>query len=313
MTEPGAAMSFSQGLARCACCPRRCRVNRLEEKTGFCGIGGGIRVSHIGLHFGEEPPISGKNGSGTVFFAGCNLRCLFCQNFQISQEFQDVWTWIMTVDDLADALLRLQDEGAHNVNFVSPSHMILQMADAIVAARSRGFSLPVVYNSGGYDSVEALRAVRGLVDIYLPDLKYLDNELGQRFSSVADYANVAPEVLREMFDQVGLLEEDDDGIAQRGLLVRHLVLPGFLDNSRACLRFLAGLSSEISVSLMSQYAPRHRAVGHPELGRPLACKEYEAMVAYAMDLGLENAFIQELDSQGHYVPDFEREEPFGES
>jgi putative pyruvate formate lyase activating enzyme len=297
-------------LTRCTCCPRNCRVNRIEDKVAACRVGADIQISHVGLHFGEEPPISGTKGSGTIFFAGCNLRCVFCQNYQISQEFQRFQTRTLTVDELASEMLRLQDAGAHNVNFVSPSHMIFQMADTIVAAKEKGLAIPVVYNTNGYDSVEALRQIRGLVDIYLPDIKYMDNSLGKRFSGVRDYAEVIPGVLREMLDQVGQLQLDDEGIAVRGLLVRHLVLPGHLENSRKCLCLLADLSPDIFVSLMSQYSPQHKARQYPEINRTLTENEYDEIIEVALDLGLENAFVQELESQDHCLPDFVQESPF---
>jgi putative pyruvate formate lyase activating enzyme len=298
-------------LTSCKGCPRDCGVNRLEGKAGFCRIDGDIQISHAGLHLGEEPPISGTRGSGAIFFAGCNLRCVYCQNYQISQEFQRGRTRTLTSDELASEMLRLQDQGAHNINFVSPSHMIYQMAEAIQAARGRGLVIPVVYNSNGYDSVEALRQVRGLVDIYLPDIKYLDNEPGKRFSKVDDYAQVVPGVLREMLEQVGHLEMDENGIAQRGLLVRHLVLPGHLGNSRRCLRFLADLSPDIFISIMAQYSPQYKAGDYPKINRALTADEYDQIMDYALDLGLENAFVQELASQAHYLPDFDEEAPFG--
>jgi putative pyruvate formate lyase activating enzyme len=329
--------TFSDPLSRCECCPRRCGVNRPAGQTGFCKVGGEILLAHAGLHYGEEPPISGTRGSGTVFFAGCNLRCVFCQNWQISQEFKinpprplgtppkegnvngrggrnevtdRVGCKTLTATELADKMLRLQSEGAHNINFVSPSHMIFQMADAIQAARGKGLTVPVVYNSNGYDSVAALRQIRGLVDIYLPDIKYMDNALGRKFSAADDYADVIPGVLREMLDQVGLLELDDAGVAKRGLLVRHLVLPGQPENSKACLKFLAELSSEISVSIMSQYSPQYKARGIPELNRSLTAEEYDEITDYALEIGLENAFIQTLESQETYLPDFNQASPF---
>jgi len=305
MTEP-----LTNQLIKCVCCPRNCGVNRLEGKVAVCRIGAEIQISHIGLHFGEEPPISGTKGSGTIFFAGCNLRCVFCQNYQISQEFQQGVTQILTTDELATEMLRLQDKGAHNINFVSPSHMIFQMADAIQLAKGKGLAIPVVYNSNGYDSVDALRQVRGLVDIYLPDIKYMDNGLGKQFSAVRDYAEVIPGVLREMLDQVGHLEVDAEGVAVRGLLVRHLVLSGQLENSRACLRFLADLSPRTFISIMSQYSPQYKACDYPAINRSLTEAEYDEITEYALDLGLENAFIQELESQEHFLPDFREESPF---
>ena len=301
---------LTEQLARCECCPRNCRVNRLAGKVGFCRVPAQIQICHAGLHFGEEPPISGTRGSGTIFFAGCNLSCVFCQNYQISQEFQKHHTRSLTVNELAAEMLRLQDDGAHNINFVSPSHMIFQMADAITEAKVKGLAVPVVYNSNGYDSVDALRQIRGLVDIYLPDIKYMDNGLGKRLSGVHDYADTVPGVLREMLQQVGHLQMDEEGTAVRGLLVRHLVLPGCLDNSRTCLRFLADLSPALFVSIMSQYSPQFKAGLYPGIDRTLTEDEYDEITDYALELGLENAFIQELASQDHYLPDFARDSPF---
>jgi len=303
--------SLTDQLEQCECCPRRCGVNRLEGKTGFCRVGSGIQISHAGLHFGEEPPISGAKGSGAIFFCGCNLRCVFCQNYQISQEFQQGRTRTLTTDGLASEILRLQDEGAHNINFVSPSHMVFQMAAAIQSAKRKGLVVPVVYNSNGYDSVDALRQIRGLVDIYIPDIKYLENETGKKFSNVDDYADIVPGVLREMLNQVGHLVMDQDGIAVRGLLVRHLVLPGHLENSRQCLSFLANLTPDIHVSIMSQYSPQYKARNFPGINRTLTEDEYDEITDYALELGLENAFIQKLESQTHYLPDFDQERPFG--
>src|ERR1051325_4265735 len=297
-------------LVSCECCPRACKVDRIAGKLGTCRIPTSIVISHIGLHFGEEPPISGTRGSGTIFFAGCNLRCVFCQNYQISQEFKHYPTRTLTVQELASEMLGLQDQGAHNINFVSPSHMIFQMAEAIEMAKGMGLIIPIVYNTSGYDSVDALRQIKGLVDIYLPDIKYLDEKLGKQFSAVRDYARVIPGVLREMFDQVGHLQLDEDGIAVRGLLVRHLVLPNHLDNSRRCLRFLADLSPDVFVSVMSQYSPQYKACNHPSLNRTLTSNEYDKITDYALDLGLENAFVQELDSQEQCLPDFAQDRPF---
>ena len=301
---------FTDRLVHCECCPRKCGVNRLEGKTGFCRIGARAQIAHAGLHHGEEPPISGTRGSGTIFFAGCNLRCVFCQNYQISQEFQPSQTQTLTADELANEMLRLVDAGAHNINLVSPSHVVFQAAEAIVAAKAKGLAVPIVYNSNGYDSVDALRQIRGLVDIYLPDIKYLSNDLARRYSAVADYAAVIPAVLAEMLDQVGHLDLDDNGIARRGLLVRHLVLPGAVDDSRQCLALLARLAPDTHVSIMSQYSPQYRASRHPEISRPLTVGEYDEVTDYALELGLENAFIQELDSRHRYLPDFDRDHPF---
>lgn len=302
--------SFTDHLTDCKCCPRRCGLNRVAGETGFCRVGSNIQISHAGLHFGEEPPISGSKGSGTIFFAGCNLHCVFCQNYQISQQFQDGRTQTLTTEELAVEMLSLQRKGAHNINFVSPSHMVFQMADAIQEAREKGLFVPVVYNSNGYDSVNTLRKIKGLVDIYLPDIKYLDNTRGKTFSAVDDYADIVPRVLLEMLEQTGNLQMNDDGIALRGLLVRHLVLPGQLENSRNCLGFLAGLSPDIHVSIMSQYSPQYKACDYPDIFRTLTDDEYDEIISYALELGLENVFIQKLESQSHYLPDFDQKKPF---
>jgi putative pyruvate formate lyase activating enzyme len=327
-------MRFTDQLVHCQCCPRHCGVNRLEGRTGFCRIGADAQISHAGLHSGEEPPISGTRGSGTIFFVGCNLRCVFCQNHQISQEFDTSGTGrgyaaqrgegvsplypghgrdgraTQEQDALATEMLRLQSAGAHNINLVSPSHVIFQAADAIVLAKANGLTIPIVYNSNGYDSVDALRQISGLVDIYLPDIKYQSNDIAQRYSSAGDYADVIPGVLAEMFRQVGHLELDESGIARRGLLVRHLVLPGAVEDSRRCLALLAKLSPTIHVSIMSQYSPQYHAAQYPEIDHPLIPREYDQVTEYALELGLENAFIQELDSRDHYLPDFDRDRPF---
>ena len=302
---------FSDQLTACYCCPRHCGINRLAGEISFCRTAARALVAHTGLHFGEEPPISGTKGSGTIFFAGCNLRCVFCQNWQISQRFQLSLVQEMTPDELASEMLQLQDAGAHNINFVSPSHVIWQMADAIVTARNKGLSIPVVYNSGGYDSVEALRGIRGLVDIFMPDIKYMDNALAKRLSGAGDYADIIPGVLQEMFEQTGPLQTGREGVATKGMLIRHLALPGHPENSRKCLEVIAGISPDIPVSLMSQYTPQFKAVSYPDINRHLRAQEYHELVNYALSIGLNNLFTQDISSQEQYLPDFNNEKPFG--
>jgi len=207
-------------------------------------------------------------------------------------------------------MLRLQNLGAHNINFVSPSHIVWSMAEAIQKARQSGLTIPIVYNSNGYEAVQTLRSISGLVDIYLPDLKYRDNGLGNLYSKVSDYADHIEGVLREMLAQVGNLQTDSAGIARSGLLVRHLALPGQFEDSDRCLALLADLSPQIQVSLMSQYAPRFQADRHPPLNRGLSMAEYDRLMDAALSLGLENVFVQELESRDHYLPDFEKEDPF---
>jgi len=209
-------------------------------------------------------------------------------------------------------MLRLQEIGAHNINLVSPSHILPQLTAALRLAKNNGLTIPVVYNSNGYDSVTALKCMRGLVDIYLPDIKYLDNDLGRRYSGIPDYGDIIPGVLAEMLAQVGMLQTDKNGIARRGLLVRHLVLPGHLANSRECLRLLKNLSPDITLSIMSQYTPCHFTHKFPEINRPLNIAEYDEITNYALNLGLEHAFVQEMSSQGCSMPDFDRHQPFAD-
>jgi len=228
-------------VEKCMCCPRECGADRERGETGFCGTGYDLLVSHIGLHFGEEPPISGNRGSGTIFFAGCNLKCVYCQNYQISQEFSLNETIKYSPKQLADEMLKLEEKGAHNINLVSPSHFVSRIITSIEHAKKRGLSIPVVYNSNGYDSIEVLREIKGLVDIYLPDFKYMDNRISGMFSKSENYADIVTGVLMEMLDQVGHLEMDTEGIAKKGLLVRHLVLPGHLENKPKMSLFPLGI------------------------------------------------------------------------
>lgn len=304
--------NYIEYLNNCTCCPRCCGVNRVMGETGYCGIDSKVQISYAGLHHGEEPPISGSSGSGTIFFVGCNLRCVFCQNYQISQEFNQHTIQYLTLAQLADTMMHLQSMGAHNINFVSPSHMVYQMADAISLARDRGLTIPIVYNSNGYDSIQVLRNINGLVDIYMPDIKYMDNEMAQKYSDARNYANMVPDVLKEMYEQVGNLTIDNNGVASKGLLVRHLVLPNHMENSKLCLDVLKNISLEMYISLMSQYSPQYKAYDYPLISRKLGRKEYKEVMDYALDLGLSHVFIQELYSQDSYLPRFDREKPFEE-
>ena len=303
---------FIEQLNNCTACPHACGVNRLAGQTGFCRQDAQIRISYAGLHHGEEPPLSGSKGSGTIFFIGCNCRCVFCQNSDISQEFTHTPSQILTVEQLADEMIRLQKVGAHNINFVSPSHMVYQMAEAILVAHKQGLTIPVVYNSNGFDSVAVLKQIRGLIDIYLPDLKYIDSNLAKTYSALPSYPQIVPGVLGEMFEQVGLLDLDRNGIAEAGLIIRHLVLPGALENSKRCLDLIASISVDIPVSLMSQYSPRYKAVQYEPLCRALKEEEYQDIVAYAEDLGFSSLYVQAMESQTHYLPDFFGNSPFEE-
>jgi len=272
-------------LRRCDLCARRCRVDRTRTTRGAaCRTGAESVVSSFGPHHGEERPLSGRRGSGTIFFAWCNLRCVFCQNWEISWNGEGR---AVTAAELAAMMLALQDQGCHNINLVSPSHVVAAILDAVALAAAEGLRLPLVYNTGGYDSPEALRLLDGIVDIYMPDMKYGDDAPARRFSGVGDYVAVNRAAVREMHRQVGDLVLDGDGLAVRGLLVRHLVLPGGLAGTREVLRFLADeISPDTYVNVMAQYRPCHRAGRYPGLDRRPSPTEYRDALAIARALGL---------------------------
>ncbi len=279
-------------LRNCRLCPRECRVDRLGGKLGFCGANGEATVSAVSLHYGEEPPISGTRGSGTVFFSHCNMSCLFCQNYPISQMGVGKR---MTAEELGDRLLWLEEKGAHNVNFVTPTPHVPQLIGALLDAREKGFSLPVVYNTNGYDSMETLSMLDGIVDIYLPDMKYRTEELSVLASGTPGYPVHNARAVAEMLRQVGPLAIGEDGIARRGVLIRHLVLPERVEETERVLSFVRGeYGEEIPLSLMGQYFPAHRAGTVPGFSRKLSPAEYESAIGAAGRLGLANVYIQEI-------------------
>lgn len=306
--------------ACCTLCPRTCRVDRTKGETGICQTGTQASVSHALLHFGEEPALSGTHrsgtvestrgrvGSGTIFFTGCNLKCLFCQNYQLS--------WLLegnpvTDAELAGMMLDLQARGALNINFVSPTHVVLTILRALRIAYPRGLEIPLVWNSNGYDNLDVIRSLEGIIDIYLPDLKYRSPVLSKRYSGAADYFEHASAAVREMSVQQPVLELGPDGAARRGLIVRHLVLPGATADSLAVLDWLAAfLSPYIGLSLMSQYRPCYKAP--KEIQRSLTREEYQPVAAKAAGLVHAHLFLQPepFGPDEHLVPDFGKREPF---
>jgi len=276
-------------LEDCDLCARYCHVNRRQTTTGaVCRTGERAAVNSYGQHHGEEDPLRGWNGSGTIFFSWCNLRCVFCLNWEISQKGigREV-----EPEELAGMMLALQAEGCHNINLVTPSHVVTQILAAVAIAACRGLRLPLVYNTGGYDSPEALALLDGVIDIYLPDMKYGDSETARQYSKVRNYWEVNQAAVREMYRQVGDLQIDDSGVARRGLLVRHLVLPGDLANTESVLAFLAtGISRNTYLNLMDQYFPCYRAWDYPPLDRPITRDEYERAVAVADKYGLRRRY-----------------------
>ncbi len=275
-------------LEECTVCPHECRVNRFKGEAGICRSGRQAAVSSYGPHFGEEAPLVGWGGSGTIFFARCNLRCIFCQNFDISQEGQGRE---VTAAELAKMMLRLQERGCHNINLVSPSHFVPQILEAMVLALEGGLRLPIVYNTGGYDAPATIGLLDGVVDIYMPDLKYGDDEVGWKLSGAPRYFTVAGAAVKIMHDQVGDLVLDDNGIAVRGLLVRHLVLPGGLAGTEKVMKFLAEEISPLTfVNIMDQYYPAYRAFAHPLLKRRITAPEYREAVKAAEKAGLKRIY-----------------------
>ena len=321
ITEPGYIALYHSGelelraqalearLASCDICPRECKVNRLDNETGFCRSACLPIVSAVCAHHGEEPAISGSRGSGTIFFGNCNMRCVYCQNYQISQNWKKQKSKEMDCHTLAENMLYLQDElGCHNINFVSPSHFVPQIIRAVVQAVPMGLRVPLVYNTNGYDSIASLKELDGIISVYLPDLRYASDNWAKKFSQTQDYVVRARQAIKEMYRQVGDLVVDEFGLAQRGLIVRHLILPNGLANSEKTLTWLAQeLSPTVTVSIMSQYLPLHKAQRMPLLSRKISPAEYERVLRLLSDTGLENGWIQEMGAADSYVPDFERE------
>ena len=293
-------------MKECRVCPRNCGADRLSDQKGFCRAGAEIILARAALHMWEEPCISGKEGSGAVFFSGCSLGCKFCQNRQISrgQTGKKV-----TADRLADIFLELQQQKANNINLVTAGHFLPQVAEAIEKSRNRGLQIPVVYNSSGYEKSEMLKLLEGLVDIYLPDFKYMDPELAEKYSYARDYPEVAKEALKEMVRQTGTPEFDRRGIMKKGVIVRHLLLPGHVKDSRRVLEYLLSTyEKEIYISLMNQYTPMPAMKDDPRLSRKVTDREYQRLIDYGLQLGLENGFIQEGETaKASFIPEFNGE------
>ncbi len=296
MSEPSYLRALEQGilrqkvqqahesLARCNLCPRKCGINRLEHETGFCETGSRATVASASPHFGEESPLVGEKGSGTIFFASCNLRCVFCQNYEISHQMAGDE---VTTEELGSIMLFLQKSGCHNINFVTPSHVVPQILAAVEWAGPRGLKVPLVYNSSAYDSVATLELLQGIIDIYMPDLKCMDPEISGDILNAPDYPDFAKGAIAEMHRQVGDLEIDSAGLATRGLLVRHLVMPGDAADTREAMGFLAQrISRNTYVNVMDQYRPCGQAVDHPVLGRAITDSEFARAVEGAREEGI---------------------------
>ena len=292
-------------LENCNICPHRCGANRMNGKTGRCKATDKVKVALASIHNFEEPCISGKNGSGTVFFSNCNLNCVFCQNYEISQLGKGKE---ISIEELADIFIKQQNKNVHNINLVTPTIYIYQIIEAIKLARDKGLKIPIVYNSNGYENVEALKHLKGYIDIYLPDLKYSNNEIAYKYSNIKNYYENAVQAIKEMYNQVGTPIIDENGIMKKGLMIRHLVLPNQLQNSKDVLKWINdNMDKKVFVSVMAQYFPTYRANHFPEISRKLTKEEYNEIEQYLYSLDLENGYIQELgEHEEEYVPDFSR-------
>lgn len=290
-------------LENCNVCPHRCGINRIAGKIGRCKATDKVKVALASIHNFEEPCISGKNGSGTVFFSHCNLNCVFCQNYEISQLGKGKE---ISIEELADIFIKQQNKNVHNINLVTPTIYIYQIIEAIKLARDKGLKIPIVYNSNGYENVEALKHLKGYIDIYLPDLKYSNNEIAYKYSNIKNYYENAVQAIKEMYNQVGTPIIDENGIMKKGLMIRHLVLPNQLQNSKNVLKWINdNMDKKVFVSVMAQYFPTHKAKNFQEINRKLTKEEYNEIEQYLYTLDLENGYIQELgEHEEEYVPDF---------
>lgn len=293
-------------MEECIICPRNCRVDRTKGKRGYCRENDKIVVARAALHMWEEPCITGENGSGTVFFSGCNLGCVYCQNHSISNGLSGKE---ITTERLAEIFLELQSKGAHNINLVTPTHFVPQIIEALVMSKSKGLSIPIVYNTSGYEKVETIKMLEGHVSVYLPDLKYMDGNIAKKYSNCEDYFLHASTAIEEMVKQTGEIEFDEDGMVVRGVIVRHMTLPGYLEDSKNIIKYLyETFKDKIFISIMNQYTPLDEVTKYPEINRKIMDSEYDELVDYAVEIGVENGFIQEGETAlESFIPDFDNE------
>ena len=290
-------------LKECKICPHKCGADRLEGNLGKCKCNDKVKVALSSLHYFEEPCISGTNGSGTIFFSNCNLNCIYCQNYKISQEGKGNF---VSIEGLSNIFLTQQAKGAHNINLVTPTSYAYQIIEAIKIAKSNGLKIPIIYNTNSYENIETLKALEGYVDVYLPDLKYYYNETSIKYSKVNNYFSIATKAILEMIRQVGLPKFDDNGIIQNGVIIRHLILPGHLQNSKHILKWLKeNTDGKAYVSIMAQYFPTYKAKEDTIINKKLTKKEYKEIENFLYALDLKNGYIQELGNhEEEYVPAF---------
>lgn len=311
------AKNLKAMLADCNICPKDCKVNRLKNNIAACYSGFLPVVSSYCVHYGEEPLLVGskesnnENGVGNIFFGNCNLRCVYCQNYEISQNHKVEIKNEVSIERLAEMMIELQNKNVNAIGFVSPTHFAPQIVMAVEIAADNGLHLPLIYNTNSYDSVEVLKLLEGIFDIYLPDLKYSEDEYGYKYSKIKNYVCNSREAIKEMYRQVGSELVMENNILKRGLLIRHLILPNDIAGSYDTLKFISELDDKINISLMSQYYPVHKALTSDLLSRNIREREYEKVLDYLDNLNLKNGFLQEFESENYYRPDFKnREEPF---
>lgn len=291
-------------LSHCTLCPRLCGVNRINGELGYCRAGADIKIARSALHYWEEPCISGSKGSGTVFFSHCTMKCVFCQNYNISTDNKGK---TISAPELAEAFLDLQSQGANNINLVTPTHFVPQITDALDIAKSNGLRLPVLYNTSGYENVETIKALSGYIDIYMPDMKYFDDKYAIKYSNAPHYFEIAKAAIAEMFAQVGKPVFDNNGIMQKGVIIRHMMLPGLLFDTKKIIDYIfSKYKNDVYTSLMSQYTPLEHVKEIPELNKKINPKHYEAMIDYCAKLGMENVYIQDGEAASEsFIPPFE--------
>lgn len=290
-------------LNSCTICPHNCKINRNNGQIGRCRSGDKVKIALASVHNYEEPCISGKNGSGTIFFSNCNLSCIYCQNYKISQLGKG---YELSVEELANIMLKQQEKGVNNINLVTPTMYVYQIIEAIKIARKRGLKIPIIYNTNGYENVKTIQDLNGYVDIYLPDLKYYSNEISKKYSKIDNYFKYATEAIKEMYKQVGSPIFDENGIIKKGLIIRHLVLPNHLQNSKHILKWIKeNMTEDTYVSVMAQYFPTYKAKEDNLINRKLNKKEYREIEEFLYTLNLENGYMQELgEHEEEYVPNF---------
>ena len=290
-------------LEKCTICPHKCGINRTKN-TGRCKSTDKIKIALYSTHNFEEPCISGEKGSGTIFFSNCNMNCIYCQNYEISQLGKGKE---ITIEELAEIMIKQQEKGVENINLVTPTSYVLHIIEAIKVAKNKGLNIPIVYNTNGYENIETLKLLEGYIDIYLPDLKYYYNEIGQKYSNVKNYFDIATQAIKEMYRQVGVPKLNENGIMQKGLMIRHLILPNNIENSKKVLKWIKeNVDSDVYVSVMAQYFPTFKAKNVDELSRKLTKQEYEEIENYLYNVDLENGYIQELgEHEEEYVPNWE--------